>query len=139
MRPRSSEGAVEVPSETSPRRRSGGHAAARSGTPVGRGESRRGRANRAITPTGSWPTTRTPVRIEVHLFANLADYRPGGARDDAATVELPDGATVAELVIRLAIPEELPRFLLVNGRDATPETRLQAGDVVSFLPPLAGG
>jgi molybdopterin converting factor small subunit len=79
------------------------------------------------------------VRIEVRLFANLADYLPAGGRAGTAVVEVPGGATVGDLVRRLAIPDGLPRLALVNGRDAGPEHPLAPGDVVSLLPPLAGG
>lgn len=82
---------------------------------------------------------RTSVKIEVRLFANLADYLPAASPGEPSTIDLPDGATVDELVARLALPGELPRLLLVNGSDASPGLSLQAGDVVSILPPLAGG
>jgi sulfur carrier protein ThiS len=79
------------------------------------------------------------VEVEVHLFANLADYGPPGAREGAARVELPAGATLDDLLRRLRIPAELPRLLLVNGHDVEPTARLSPGDVVSVLPPLVGG
>ena len=79
------------------------------------------------------------MEVEVRLFANLADYLPPGARGGAARVALPAGATVGDLVRRLGIPAEVPRLQLVNGRDATPATPLADADVVTLLPPLAGG
>jgi hypothetical protein len=79
------------------------------------------------------------VEVEVHLFANLADYGPPGARGGSARVELPEGATVGLLLRRLRIPDEMPRVLLVNGRDVEPAARLHPGDVVDVLPPLVGG
>jgi len=80
-----------------------------------------------------------PVEVEVHLFANLADYGPPGARAGPARVELPAGATLHDLLRRLRIPDDLPRLLLVNGHDVEPTARLSPGDVVSVLPPLVGG
>ena len=77
--------------------------------------------------------------VEVRLFANLADYLPPSARGPAATLSVPDGATVGDLLRRLAVPEALPRLVLVNGIDADPSRRLAPGDVVAVLPPLAGG
>jgi sulfur carrier protein ThiS len=79
------------------------------------------------------------VEIEVHLFANLADYGPPGVRGAGTRVDLPDGATLHDLLRRLRIPDEVPRLLLVNGRDAEPTARISPGDVVHVLPPLAGG
>ena len=80
-----------------------------------------------------------PVEVEVHLFANLADYAPPGARGGSARVELSEGATVRDLLRRLRIPDEAPRLLLVNGHDVEPAARLNPGDVVDILPPLVGG
>jgi molybdopterin converting factor small subunit len=82
------------------------------------------------------------VQIRVRLFANLADYLPAPlpsrSRGDA-TLDLPAGSTVHDVIVRLAIPDALPRLTLVNGLDAAPEHPLAAGDVVSIFPPLAGG
>ena len=79
------------------------------------------------------------MTIEVRLFANLGRYLPPGTRGDAVALEVPEGATVDDVVRQLAIPAGLPGLLLVNGRDATPDRRLRPGDVVSIVPPLAGG
>ena len=79
------------------------------------------------------------MEIEVRLFANLAEYGPPAARGGAARLELPEGATVRDLLSRLAIPDDTPRLLLVNGRDVDGSARLRAGDVVDVLPPLVGG
>lgn len=79
------------------------------------------------------------MKIEVRLFANLADYLPAASPGEPSTIDLPDAATVDELVACLALPEGLPRLVLVNGSDASPGLPLHAGDVVSILPPLAGG
>jgi sulfur-carrier protein len=79
------------------------------------------------------------VEIEVHLFANLADYGPPDARGGATRIAVPEGATLRDLVRRLGIPDEVPRLLLLNGRDADSTVRLSPGDVVDVLPPLVGG
>ena len=79
------------------------------------------------------------MKVEVHLFANLADYGPPGARGGAARVELPESATVRDLLRWLRIPDEIPRLLLVNGHDVESTARLGPGDVVDVLPPLVGG
>jgi molybdopterin converting factor small subunit len=79
------------------------------------------------------------VKIEVRLFANLADYLPPGTGGGTAILEVPADTTLGELARGLAIPDELPRLMLVNGHDAAPDRRLAPGDVVSIFPPLAGG
>lgn len=79
------------------------------------------------------------MHVEVRLFASLTRYLPPGAQGTTATIEVPEGTTVDELIRRLAIPDELPRLTLVNGQDSRPGDRLGPGDVVSVLPPLEGG
>ena len=79
------------------------------------------------------------MRVEVRLFATLAPFLPPGSRDGAGTVDLEPGATVLRLVERLAIPSEMSRIVLVNGREAEDDERLEAGDIVDMFPPLAGG
>ena len=79
------------------------------------------------------------MTIEVRLFANLADCLPAAPGGGGATVDVPDGTTVYQLLRHLAIPDDLPRLTLVNGRDADAARRLSAGDVVTVLPSLAGG
>ena len=82
------------------------------------------------------------MRVDVKLFASLRKKlppdsgRPAGKR----TVELPDAATLADLIHRLDIPPDLAQMVLVNGE----QTRefghtLTAGDQVSIFPPVAGG
>ena len=61
------------------------------------------------------------------------------------TVDLPEGATVADLVADLrargapfsALPAE--PAVAVNRSYAGPDERLEAGDEVAFIPPVAGG
>lgn len=79
------------------------------------------------------------MRIEVRLFATLVSYLPPGSGGGTAMVELPDGGTVDDVAAHLGIPSGLQRIILVNGRDAGPDRRLTAGDIVTLFPPLAGG
>jgi molybdopterin converting factor small subunit len=79
------------------------------------------------------------VRVEVRLFATLAEYLPPDGRDGAAELEIPEGSTIVEVTRRLGIPTDLARVVLVNGRDAGVEAILSARDVVTIFPPLAGG
>jgi molybdopterin converting factor small subunit len=96
-----------------------------------------------VTPAGAGGPPPDPagdrVEVRVHLFANLADYAPGRGGEGVTRVVLPAGATIGDLLRRLRIPDELPRLLLLNGQESALELRLRAGDVVSVLPPLAGG
>jgi molybdopterin converting factor small subunit len=62
-----------------------------------------------------------------------------GTAGDRIVLELPEGATVAQVVQSLRIPSELERLTVVNGRDAALDHPLSEGDVLSLFPQLAGG
>lgn len=78
------------------------------------------------------------MRVEVNLFATLAIYLPREA-GSSATLQVPDGFTVGQLIRRLGVPDGMPRIVLINGLDADPEQPLHDGDALSVFPPLAGG
>ena len=83
---------------------------------------------------------RPAIRIRVLLFARYAEV----LGTDTLTLELPEPATVADLVTALrrapggeALP---PRPLCaVNLAQVAPTAPLASGDEVAILPPLAGG
>jgi molybdopterin converting factor small subunit len=74
------------------------------------------------------------MKIEVRLFATLRQNR-----FHKATLDFPDDCTLADIVERLAIGSDEPAILLVNGRHATTDHPMKAGDVVAMFPPVAGG
>jgi molybdopterin converting factor small subunit len=83
------------------------------------------------------------VQVRVRLFANLREKlaQPRGR----GSVELEEGATLADLLARLEIPQAQAQMVLVNGEQAPRDPRrrarliLEEGDTVSVFPPVAGG
>ena len=81
------------------------------------------------------------MKVQALLFAVLAER--AGVRQ--LTVELPEGATARDLWQRLPAPvreagiTEANVRVAVNRSYAPWETRLQEGDEVAFIPPVAGG
>jgi len=75
-----------------------------------------------------------PLTIQARLFATLRE-----GRGKVIAVELENGATVADLAIRLAIDSKDIAILLVGGRDAPLGKTLTDGDIVSIFPPVGGG
>jgi molybdopterin converting factor subunit 1 len=81
------------------------------------------------------------VSVQALFFAAYRDLL--GTR--ALTVDLPVGATVADLVASLrsrggafsALPAE--PAVAVNRAYALPSETLEPGDEVAFIPPVAGG
>ena len=83
-----------------------------------------------------WRRYAPGVQITVRLFAGLRE-RAGDAR---RTLELPEGATVADVWAPLALGTE-PAGLLyaVNKEYAAASTGLADGDEVAVIPPVSGG
>ncbi|HYB72389.1 MAG TPA: MoaD/ThiS family protein, partial [Candidatus Sulfotelmatobacter sp.] len=79
------------------------------------------------------------MKVQVELYATLSKFLPPGAEGRKVAVELPEGATVGDLLKRLAIPGEMAALLLVNGTHRPPETVLKDGETLAMFPPLAGG
>ncbi len=81
------------------------------------------------------------MTITVKLFAAMRDL----AGSDNETVELPDGATVADLRRELGKQLPLARTLLarsavaVNHDSADNDKPIQATDEVAVIPPVSGG
>ena len=81
------------------------------------------------------------MKIDVQLFATLKDR----AGVKSVPVDIPDGATVAQLLEQLAaaypaLAPALPSALVaVNQEFAFPPTPLQAHDEVALFPPVSGG
>jgi molybdopterin converting factor small subunit len=79
------------------------------------------------------------MKIEIKLFANFREYLPPGSEKYTCWLELEEGTTVGQALQRLKIPESIPMITLVNGLHRTFEDPLQAQDVLSVFPPVAGG
>jgi molybdopterin synthase catalytic subunit len=77
------------------------------------------------------------MQVRVLGFGVLKDWL--GAPE--ATVELPEGATVRELLARLSATQHVPRGIAVsvNAEFVAATHALSEGDEVGLLPPVSGG
>ena len=79
------------------------------------------------------------MRVRVLLFGVLKEF----FGSDAMSVELPDGARVADLLKQLAASRPLPALkslaVSVNAEFASANQVLRDGDEVGLLPPVSGG
>lgn len=79
------------------------------------------------------------MRIDIALFAYLADHQPDGLGGrHARSFELPDGTTIADVIASLKLPDQ-PRVVFVNNRHAPEDSQLHDGDRLAIFPPVAGG
>jgi sulfur carrier protein ThiS len=72
--------------------------------------------------------------IHVKCFATLARKSPPDG-----TLDLPEGADVAEAMQRLGIAPDDVKILFVNGVHVTPQARLAEGDQLGLFPAVGGG
>jgi molybdopterin converting factor small subunit len=81
------------------------------------------------------------MQVTVKLFAHLRNI----AGTDRLRVDLNEGATVAELLDHLSKTIDSPALtdnsisLMVDHKNAVPETTLKDGDEVLLLPIIGGG
>jgi molybdopterin synthase catalytic subunit len=80
------------------------------------------------------------LKVSVRFFA-LYRERAGTSQIE---MEMPDGATPEELLIRLrraytSLPHSDSVLIAVNSEYVSPEAPLHEGDEVAFIPPVSGG
>jgi molybdopterin synthase sulfur carrier subunit len=80
------------------------------------------------------------MQITVRLLASYRKYLPEGHDAQAGfAYEMPQGATVGDILAELPIPQADVHTSLVNGRHALCDQVLQAGDVLAVFPAVGGG
>ena len=84
------------------------------------------------------------AELQIQLYAGLTDYLPvDRRRSNQMTLELPEGATIEQVVAPFHLPPKLVHLVLVNGHYIAPQDRatraLVEGDVLAIWPPIAGG
>ncbi|MCU7918921.1 MAG: MoaD/ThiS family protein [Candidatus Thiodiazotropha sp. (ex Epidulcina cf. delphinae)] len=83
------------------------------------------------------------AHVELKLFASLMAFLPAGAKGHSVVVDLPDGATVYDLMDSCRVPRVQAHLVVRNGIFVPPSQRgayrLQDGDVIALWPPVAGG
>ncbi len=99
----------------------------------------------SVVPMSTHPTTPTaasapacapPGTVQLRLFAGLREAAGWGER----AWPLQPHATPRRLFAELGLPGSLEQVrVAINQRFADPDTPLQAGDELAFLPPISGG
>ncbi len=83
------------------------------------------------------------IVVRVYFFGGQQFFTPHLRPDvacDLPKVTLPAGATVNDLLERLAVPTGAGRpFITVNGFYRRDDVPLRDGDQVELVPPVAGG
>jgi sulfur-carrier protein len=79
------------------------------------------------------------MHVTVKLFATLHRHSAVERAGMPFEIELPEDATLRNLIDQLKIPPEETRVTFVNGIIQEPDCKLKDGDVVGMFPPIGGG
>jgi sulfur-carrier protein len=79
------------------------------------------------------------MKIQLKLYGTLRRLSPGGKAGAPMELDLPEGATIQELIDLLEIPEEETKVAFVNSLVRNKDYRLKPGDNVGIFPPVGGG
>ena len=84
------------------------------------------------------------MRITFKLYANLTEYLPHEhRRGNRMDLEVPAGASIAQVIEPFHLPMHQVKLVLVNGHfvpaEAYATRALVDGDVLAIWPPIAGG
>lgn len=78
------------------------------------------------------------MKLEVRLYATLRQAAPD-APAGVVPLDVPAGATVAQVLDIIKIDPADVRMIMVNGLAAEPGQALKDGDRLGLFPPLGGG
>jgi len=83
------------------------------------------------------------MKITLRLYATLQDYLPPGTPGNQVELDLPEGATITEVLESLSVPLALAHIVMVKGRHVLKpqlaERVLLAGDELAVWPAIGGG
>jgi molybdopterin synthase sulfur carrier subunit len=79
------------------------------------------------------------MRVRVKLYASLSRYYGNAAAGAPFEIEVPEGATMVDLVNRLKLPREEVKLFFVKGRARPIDWPLEPGDEVAIFPLIGGG
>jgi molybdopterin converting factor small subunit len=75
------------------------------------------------------------MQITIKLHASLRPYGKSDSKDGLFSLETSEMATVRGVILKLGIPPEKVRMILLNGRGVDSESILSNGDRIALFPP----
>ena len=79
------------------------------------------------------------MKVEVTCYGAMREYLPAGTEGNRAQLDLPAGATVADVVDALGAPRGLVHMVLVNEEPSRLDRTLQERDGITLMPQFTGG
>ena len=79
------------------------------------------------------------MKIQVHLYASLTRHLPDEIRGKEPWIEVPEGASVRDLLVKWSVPIDQVKLVFINGIHAELDAVLKAEDRLGVFPPIGGG
>jgi molybdopterin synthase sulfur carrier subunit len=79
------------------------------------------------------------IQVQTRVYATLRRFWPGLGLGEPLLVELPEGATVGQLLEKLDLPEDEIKIVFVNNLVRERDHMLADGDRLGIFPPVGGG
>jgi len=79
------------------------------------------------------------MEVTVTLYATLIRYHPEDKRNEPFTVQLPEGATVKDLIEKVGIKEGEAKQVFISHKSRPDDYVLEDGDKAAIFPPVGGG
>jgi len=79
------------------------------------------------------------MQVTVKLYATLRRFARDGQAGTPLKVDLPEEATLLDLINHMKIPPEETRITFVNGIIQESDCKLKDGDEIGMFPPIGGG
>jgi sulfur carrier protein ThiS len=80
------------------------------------------------------------MQITVNIYSYLRPYLQGsGKLTQEKRWEMPQNATVGDMLEQLKLPKEVRVTVLVNNSSVNRKAILKEGDIVHILPQMGGG
>ena len=79
------------------------------------------------------------MKVRVKLYGTLGQRFPGYQHSQGLEVDIPDGATVKDLLALLEISESQGAVVIVEGRVLKADDKMRCGVQVNVLQAIRGG
>ena len=79
------------------------------------------------------------MKVYVKLIATYLSHLPPGTDGNIATVDVPTGSTVKEVLTPFGIPLDDSSVIVLNGLTVDLHTPVSEGDTISAFSAIAGG
>jgi sulfur carrier protein ThiS len=79
------------------------------------------------------------MKVKIRLFGTLSQKFPGYRPSEGIQIEIPDGATVKDLLAHLEIPVERGAAVIANGRVLDDNDEMEDGSSLDIFQSISGG